>query len=238
MAAKGRPLREPAAAVERRLGRGDGDVPRQPVRQPEGSRCPTETDRSGALRHAARHRPARHLVGTRDDADRDRRPPRADRSRLERARLALRLDRPAPLVHAAHRAVRAAADRRGRHLARSLRSPGPHGRSPPSPRCRLVDDDVRRAAGDRRAPRLLGRARIAHRRGRLVGPDAGRGPGDRLRARAPRVGAHGAVRSATARCGPATRSSAHATAPTSRATPASSPACATSARAWARSTSR
>ena len=34
---QGRPLREPAAAVERRLGRDDGDVPRQPVRQPDGA---------------------------------------------------------------------------------------------------------------------------------------------------------------------------------------------------------
>ena len=178
---RGRPLREPAAAVERRLGRDDGDVPRQPVRQPDGSR--PDGDRS--IRRASRRRPPTGLRVT----------------WLGHATMLIEIDghrvltdpvwseRASPYDWIGPRRwytprialADAAADRRGRHLARSLRSPGPPDDRRHRRRCRTGRRRLRRAAGDRRAPRLLGRARIAHRRARLVGPDARRRPGDRLR---------------------------------------------------------
>ena len=83
---------------------------------------------------------------------------------------------PRALVPAAARARGPAADRRGGDLARPLRPPRPSHdhRAEERSRARL-EHDVHRAARDRRAPRVLGRARGAHRRARLV---AARARGD------------------------------------------------------------
>ena len=107
---------------------------------------------------------------------------------------------------AADRARRAAAARRGHHLARSLRPP------------RLPDD--RRAEGlERRRSSCRsasartsnpGAFRGAHRRARLVGADARRRGSDRLHAGAPRLRARHACSTRTRRCGPAARCSAPA----------------------------
>ena len=102
------------------------------------------------------------------------------------------------------------------------------------PRPRL-EHHLRRAAGDRRAPRLLGRARRAHRRARLVAAHARRRSRDRLHAGAPRLGAHGRRqrRQAVGRLGAAGAAPPRLLLGRHRPVPRR---CATSARAWARST--
>ena len=79
--------------------------------------------RSRAFQDAAADRPARDLARSRRAPGRDRRVPHPHRSGVEPARLPVRLDRTAALVHAADRTHRPASHRRRGDLARSLRSP-------------------------------------------------------------------------------------------------------------------
>ena len=91
-------------------------------REPQGP-LPLIALRRGRLRDAARDRPARDLARPLDRAGRDRRATHADGSGLGRARVAVPARRAQALPPAAAGARRAAAARRGRHLARSLRPP-------------------------------------------------------------------------------------------------------------------
>ena len=140
---------------------------RVPVRRPAAcaGRSPALARPARGLEPPARHRPARHLAGSLDGADRDRRTAGADRSGLGRPCLTLSAGRAAALPTGAGAAARAAADRPGADLARPLRSPRLPDHPPARPRRRALRDLARRG----RAPAGMGHPGRAHHRTRLVG---------------------------------------------------------------------